>query len=78
MALRANTGQEGVPVEGQGGFWVMGRISGKEHLETDIGYGQGGARGKEKVGEGLELGGDPALCGPKVREVYQHRAQACY
>lgn len=40
-------------MEGQGGFWVMGRISGKEHLETDIGYGQGGARGKEKVGEGF-------------------------
>ena len=33
---------------------------------------------KRRLEKVLELGGDPALCGPKVREVYQHRAQACY
>lgn len=45
MVVRANIGQEDIPVESKRGFQVSGQTD-KEHLETDIGYGQGGPRGK--------------------------------
>ena len=48
MAVQTNIGQEDIPVKGQMGLSKWAEW-GKEHLKTDIDYGQGGPRGKEKV-----------------------------
>lgn len=76
MAVQANTGQGGVSDEGKRGFSVSGQnvVNIWEQILAKVRE-DPGISPKEKE---LEQGGDPGLCRPKFREVYQHRVQAGY